>query len=69
VDALIEQESGTTDNDKRYALQAQAMSAAMKDYPVLPLHLQSLTMAASKDLVPTIYINERTIADGVHNRH
>jgi len=65
LDKLIDEAAGVMDNDKRFAMQAQAMATAMEDYPVLPMHLQSLTLAARKGLMPTVYVYELTIADSV----
>ncbi|HVX77536.1 MAG TPA: ABC transporter substrate-binding protein [Bradyrhizobium sp.] len=66
VDRLIDEATPIMDNAERFRRQAEIMKLAMKDLPVLPLHIQNSAMAARKGLMPTIFVNETTMADGVH---
>jgi peptide/nickel transport system substrate-binding protein len=63
VDKMIDQAVETVDPQKRYALSADAMKAAMADFPELPLHLQAVTLASKKTLMPEPLFNEYTDAD------
>ena len=65
LDKRIEAALQTIDPAKRYPLFAGIMADAMKDLPILPMHLQSLTLASRKGLTPTVFVNEYTIADAV----
>ncbi|MBJ3778425.1 ABC transporter substrate-binding protein [Acuticoccus mangrovi] len=65
VDALIEQFSTVLDQEKRRDMEKQAMRMAMDDLGVLPLHMQSVILAAKAGLKPTIFGNEYTLGDYV----
>lgn len=66
LDKRIEAALQTIDPSRRFPLLAGIMADAMKDMPVLPLHLQYLTLASRKGLTPTAFVNEYTIADAVN---
>jgi peptide/nickel transport system substrate-binding protein len=65
LDKRIEASLQTIDPSKRFPLLAGIMADAMKDMPILPLHLQNITLASRKGLTPTAFVNEYTIADAV----
>jgi peptide/nickel transport system substrate-binding protein len=62
VDALVVQSLATLDEGKREALARDAMTAAMQDYAVIPLHHQMTTWAMRKGLAYTTRTDELTLA-------
>jgi len=62
LDAIIDQARSTLDRDKRGALLQQAMRMTMDDAAVLPLHYQSIILAARKGFVVEARTDEETRA-------
>jgi peptide/nickel transport system substrate-binding protein len=62
LDALIRKYIVTRDNAERWALEANAMELAMKDFAMLPLHDQSVVVATRKQLGYTTNLEEVTNA-------
>ncbi|WP_321944284.1 ABC transporter substrate-binding protein [Paraburkholderia tropica] len=65
VDKLIDGATETIDPQTRHQLSAEAMKAAMADFPELPLHLEAVTLASKKTLMPEPLFNEYTDADHI----
>ncbi|MBJ3778426.1 ABC transporter substrate-binding protein [Acuticoccus mangrovi] len=65
LDEKIETLATVLDPDERHALEREAMRMAMDDYAVLPLHMQSVILAARKGLEPSVFGNEYTLANYV----
>jgi peptide/nickel transport system substrate-binding protein len=68
VDALIEQAFATVDEKKREALAQDAMTLAMKDNAVIPLHHQLVSWAMKKPLAYAARTDEFTFAHHVRAR-
>lgn len=66
LDALIDEAATTIDAEKRHALQKKAMRMAMAEMPVIPLHYQAVTLASRKNLTPSPYTIEYTIAESIN---
>ena len=62
VDALIEQDFATLDDNKREALARAAATLALKDVPVILLHHQLASWAMKKDIAYTPRTDEYTFA-------
>lgn len=65
VDKAIDDAQAEPDVSKRYALLAVAMKKAMDDVAVLPIHNQSVVVAAKDGYSYQTWLNEYTIADSV----
>jgi peptide/nickel transport system substrate-binding protein len=65
IDALIEKSLDTLDATKRHAIQAQAVTRAIEDAAVIPLHTQSVIVGMRKNLTYTIQADECTLADQI----
>lgn len=68
VDALIEQAFATVDDKKREALAQEAMTVAMKDNAVIPLHHQLVSWAMKKPLAYAARTDEFTFAHHVRSK-
>ena len=68
LDALIEQAFATVDENKREALAQEAMTLAMKDNAVIPLHHQLVSWAMKKPLAYDARTDEFTFAHHVRPR-
>jgi len=68
VDALIEQAFATVDDKEREALAQEAMTLAMKDTAVIPLHHQLVSWAMKKPLAYAARTDEFTFAHHVRPR-
>lgn len=68
LDALIEQAFATVDEKKREALAREAMTLAMKDIAVIPLHHQLVSWAMKKPLAYAARTDEFTFAHHVRPR-
>jgi len=68
VDALLEQAYATADDAKREALARDAMTIAMQDHAVIPLHHQRVSWAMKKPLAYAARTDEFTFAHRVKPR-
>ena len=68
VDKLVIEALATTDNAKREALARDAMTLAMRDHAVIPLHHQIATWAMRRDLAYAARTDEYTFAQGFTQR-
>jgi peptide/nickel transport system substrate-binding protein len=62
VDRLVTQSLATLDEGKREAIAREAMTVAMQDYAVIPLHHQMTSWAMRKGLAYTARTDELTLA-------
>ncbi len=62
IDSLIDSARGTLDREKRGVLLRQAMRLAMDDAAVLPLHYQTIVLAARKGFIVEARSDEETRA-------
>jgi peptide/nickel transport system substrate-binding protein len=62
VDSLVTQALATLDEGKREAIAREAMTTAMQDHAVIPLHHQVTTWAMRKGLTYTARTDEYTLA-------
>jgi peptide/nickel transport system substrate-binding protein len=62
VDGLVTQALATLDEGKREAFAREAMTVAMQDHAVVPLHHQVTTWAMRKGLSYTARTDEYTLA-------
>jgi peptide/nickel transport system substrate-binding protein len=65
IDRVIQDALNIVDAPKRHAMQARAVTMAMDDAAVIPLHTQSVVLASRKDLKIEVYSNFYTLADAV----
>jgi peptide/nickel transport system substrate-binding protein len=65
VDALVEQALATTDDARRETAAKEAMTLAMRDVAVVPLHHQIVTWAMKRGLAYTPRTDEFTLAKDV----
>ena len=68
LDALIEQAFATVDEKKRESLAQEAMTLAVKDNAVIPLHHQLVSWAMKKPLAYAARTDEFTFAHHVRSR-
>ncbi len=65
IDRVIQESLNIVDAPKRHAIQARAVTMAMEDVAVIPLHTQPVVLASRRDLKIEVYSNFYTLADAV----
>jgi peptide/nickel transport system substrate-binding protein len=65
IDRILDAASGTLDRAARHGELRKAMKAAMDDVAVIPLHYQSVIVAARRGLTYETWLNEFTMVDSI----